>query len=173
MKTAFAGAVTAFALMAIAACSGVDAPADKASAVDVPAGLADKVKSGCPDLIKPEPVAVIAKGFEVAEVARGPVEDICTVSVQGGREVLFVGLIGYPSKELAEQSVDMLCPGNGFEGPDQSCKVATRDGEGFLVRGVAGRWEVKISVSGVPMNDEVKGAAVQILEDLRNSSKTK
>lgn len=146
MKTALARATAALALMTIAACSSVDTPADEASPGDVPAELADKVKSGCPDLIKPEPVAIITRGFEVAEVARGPVNDICTVSVQDGRQVLSVGLIGYPSKELAEQYVDMQCPGNGFEGPDQSCKVTTRDGENFKVHGVAGRWEVKISV---------------------------
>ncbi|KOV82306.1 hypothetical protein [Nocardia sp. NRRL S-836] len=176
MKIAFVSAAVALALTAVGACSSVDAPAGaptgKGASVEVPAGLSDKVGSGCPDLIKPEPVAVITKGFEVVEVARGAAADSCTVSVRGGREVLFVGLIGYPGKELAEQYVDMQCPGDGFEGADQSCKIAARDGKGLRVHGVAGRWEVKISVSEVPMSDEVEGAAVQILNDLRSSKKT-
>lgn len=177
MKTAFVSVAAALVLMAIAACTNVDtsagAPVDKTSPVDVPTGLSDKVKSGCPDLIKPEPVAVITKGFEVAEVVRGPVDDICTVSVQGGRRVLLVGLIGYPSRELAEQYVDMQCPGDKFEGLDRSCKVKSRDGKSLQVHGVAGRWEVKISVSEVSINDQVEDAAVQVLEDLRQSDKTK
>ncbi len=41
------------------------------------------------------------------------------------------------------------------------------------MHGVAGRWEVRIKVYEIPVNDEVKGAVHQLLEDLRNSSKTK
>ena len=53
MKIAFLRVSVVFALMAIAACGA-----------DVPAGLADKVESACPDLLRPGPVAVITQGFE-------------------------------------------------------------------------------------------------------------
>jgi len=161
MKPAFASVPMALVLMTVAACGG-----------DVPAGLVDKIRSGCPDLIKPEPVAVITEGFEVAQVTqeRG---DTCTISVQDGRQVLFVGLIGYPSQEMAEQHTAMACPGGKWDRSDKSCVVAPVDGKRLTVRGVAGRWEVKISVSEVPLNDEVRDAAYQILKDLRSSDKTR
>ena len=38
---------------------------------------------------------------------------------------------------------------------------------------VAGRWNVRISVYGVAVNDEIKGAVQQIVEDLRNFDRTK
>jgi hypothetical protein len=79
-----------------------------ACGTDVPAGLADKVKSGCPDLLKPEPLAVIAKGFEVSQVnsvgANG-----CQVFVSTGRQVLTVGLVAYSSPEESARLTPMLC----------------------------------------------------------------
>lgn len=142
-----------------------------ACGVDVPAGLADKVNSGCPDLVKPEPVAVITQGLEVSQVA-SKVADSCMVSVRDGRDVLLVSLIGHASREVAEQLTAGLCPNGVLDGSDKSCVAGAADSGAFAVHGVAGRWEVRIKVYEIPVNDEVKDAVYQILKDLRSSKKT-
>lgn len=164
MKIRFASALAVLVLMAIAACG-----------VDVPAGLADKVNSSCPDLVKPEPVAVITQGFEVSWV-ESKVEDhgeSCKVSLRGGRDVLLVSLVRHPSQEVAERLTAGLCPSGVSDEPDKSCTVSSADSGAFAVHGVAGRWEVRIKVYEIPVNDEAKDAVHQILKDLRSSSKTK
>ncbi|MCP2250959.1 hypothetical protein [Lentzea aerocolonigenes] len=161
MKITLASAVAALALMAVAGCG-----------VDVPAGLEDKVNSGCPGLVKPEPVAIITRGLEVSQVDGG-IADSCKVSVRDGREVLLVSLVGHPSQEVAERLTGGLCPSGVLDEPDKSCTASEADSGAFAVHGVAGRWEVRIKVYEIPVNDEVKGAVHQLLEDLRNSSKTK
>ncbi|MFS8104285.1 hypothetical protein LFM09_44985 [Lentzea alba] len=143
-----------------------------ACGVEVPAGLADKVKSGCPDLVKPEPVAVIAQGLEVSEVVSERAES-CTVSVRDGRVVLDIGLIGYPSQDIADQQAAVECHSREWDASDKSCSVTSPGGGRFIVRGVAGRWVARVAVYEVTINDDVKDAAYQILEDLRSSGKTK
>src|SRR5688500_11535728 len=123
MKIAFASASAVLALLAVGACG-----------VDVPAGLADKVNSGCPDLLKPEPVAVITLGFEVSQIA-SEVADSCTVSIRDGRDVLLVSLIAHPSQEVAEQQSAMLCPSGSLDEPDKSCTASTADSGTFAVHG--------------------------------------
>lgn len=157
MRIGFAAALV---FVSVAACG-----------VDVPAGLADKLKA-CPGMVKPEPVAVITEGHEVTEVKLER-DAMCIVKTQGDRTVLDIGLIGYPSHELAEQNTAMLCQGREWDGADKSCAVAPPDGGRLIVHGVAGRWEARVAVYEVPINDEVKDAAYQILKDLRNSDKTK
>lgn len=143
-----------------------------ACGVDKSVRLEERVTAGCPGLVKPGSVATITKDFEVSQVVLER-DSICTVSLQDGRKALFIGLIGYPNEELAEQQTVMQCPGVRFDGPDKSCSIASRDGGKFRVNGVAGRFEVKVAVGEVPVNDEVKGAAYQILTDLRSSDGTK
>lgn len=149
--------------MSIAACG-----------VDVPAGLADKVNSDCPGLVKPEPVAVITQGFEVSWV-ESKVEDhgeSCKVSIRDGRDVLLVSLVAYPSPEMAEQYTAMLCPAGKLDESDKSCTASEADSGKFAVHGVAGRWEVRVAVYEISVNDEAKDAVFQILKDLRTSKKT-
>jgi hypothetical protein len=74
VRSRFAAALTVFVLMTMTACG-----------TDVPAGLADEVKSGCPELLKPEPLAVITKGFEVSQVNSVEVNG-CQVFVSTGRQ---------------------------------------------------------------------------------------
>jgi hypothetical protein len=161
MKNTFASASAVLTLMTVASCG-----------VDVPAGLADKVNSGCPDLVKPEPVAVITQGLEVSQVA-SEVAGSCKVSVRDGRDVLLVSLITHPTREVAEQLTAGLCPSGVLDEPDKSCTASTADSGKYAVHGVAGRWEVRIAVFEIPVNDEAKDAVHQILDDLRNSNKTK
>ncbi|MDT7786398.1 MAG: hypothetical protein QOF58_4817 [Pseudonocardiales bacterium] len=160
MKIAFASAFAAFVLMNLAACG-----------TDVPAGLADKVNSGCPGLLKPEPVAVITKGHEVSQVA-SEVAGSCKVSVRDGRDVLSVGVVEYQSPEQAEDLVPKLCPSGVLEA-DKWCTASSPGSETYEVHGVAGRREVRVKVYELPVNDEVKDAVRQIITDLRNSDKTK
>ncbi len=161
MKTTLASALGALVLMTIAACG-----------VDVPAGLVDKVNSGCPDLLKPEPLAVITQGFEVSQVVSN-VADSCKVSVrEAGRDVLLVSLIAHPDQEAAERLTGGLCLSGGLDA-DKSCTASEAGSGTFSVHGVAGRWEVRIAVYEIPVNDEAKKAVHQILEDLRSSDRTK
>ncbi len=161
MKISFASASALLALMIVAACG-----------VDVPAGLEDKVNAGCPDLVKPEPVAVITQGFEVSQVA-SEVADSCMVSVRDGRDVLLVSVIAHSSQEVAEQLTAGLCPSGVLDESDKSCTASSADSGTFAVHGVAGRWEVRITVYEIPVNDEAKDAVHQIFKDLRSSNKTK
>jgi hypothetical protein len=161
MRSTSAGAFSILVLVAAAACG-----------VDVPAGLAEKVNSGCPDLVRPEPVAVITRGFEVSRVV-SEVADSCKVSVRDGRDVLLVSLVAYANPEEAERLTPMLCPSGALDEPDKSCTASSVDGGTFAVHGVAGRWEVRIAVYEIPVNDEAKEAVHQILRDLKDSNKTK
>ncbi|GLZ34644.1 hypothetical protein Lesp02_68310 [Lentzea sp. NBRC 105346] len=138
--------------------------------VNVPAGLEDKLKA-CPDMLKPEPVAVITKGLEVTE-AKLERDTRCSVKVQGDRTVLDIGLIAYPSPELAKQNTGALCRGSELDS-NQSCEVTSPGGGRFIVHATAGRWEVRVAVYEVEISDDVKDAARQILKNLRSSSKTK
>jgi hypothetical protein len=160
VRTGFAAALTAFVLMTVAACG-----------TDVPAGLADKVKSGCPDLLKPEPLAVITKGFEVSEVSSGEANG-CRVFVSTGRQVLNVGLVAYPSPEESERLTPMLCRSGKLDANTKSC-ADDEPGGRHTVRAAAGKWSVVVSVYEVPVNDDVKEAVQQIVEDLRSSGKTR
>lgn len=161
VRTRFAAALTAFLLMSMAACG-----------TDVPAGLADKVKSGCPDLLKPEPLAIITKGFEVSEVnlveANG-----CHVFVSTGRQALSMGLVAYSSPEESERLTPMLCASGELDAETKACTAGTADDKTYSLHAVAGRWNVRVSVFEVPVTDEVKGAVQQIVEDLRSSDKTR
>ena len=141
----------------------------------MPTGLANKVKSDFPDFVKPEPVAVITEGFEVS-CGESKVEDLgesCKVSIRDGRDGLLVSLIGHPSEEVAEQLTAGLCPSGVLDESDKSCTVSETDSGAFAVHGVAGRWEVRIKVYEIPVNDKAKDAVHQLLKDLRSSSKTK
>lgn len=160
MRIKFVSASAAL-LMTVVACG-----------VDVPAGLANKVNSGCPDLLKPEPVAVITQGLEVSQVV-SEVADSCKVFVRDGRQVLLVSLVAYASPEEAERLTPILCARGVLDEPDKSCTVSSADSGKFAVHGVAGRWEVRVAVYEIPVNDEAKEAVHQILKDLRSSSKTK
>lgn len=160
MRTRFAAALTAFVLMTVAACG-----------TDVPAGLADKVKSGCPDLLKPEPLAVIAKGFEVSEV-KSVEANGCQAFVSTGRQVLNVGLVAYSSPEESERLTPMLCRDGKLDASTKSC-ADDEPGGGLTVHAVAGKWRVVVSVYEVPVNDDVNAAVRQIVEDLRSSDKTR
>ncbi|MDX8149513.1 hypothetical protein SK854_45840 [Lentzea sp. BCCO 10_0061] len=161
MRTRFAAALTAFMLMAVAACG-----------TDVPAGLADKVKSGCPDLLKPEPLAVITKGFVVSEVNSVETNG-CQVFVSTGRKALNVGIVAYASAEESERLTPMLCTDGKLDAETKACTAGTVDGETYSLHAVAGRWNVRVSVFEVPVTDEVKDAVQQIVEDLRSSDKTR
>ena len=99
--------------------------------------------------------------------------DSCKVSIRDGRDVLLVSLIAHPSQEVAEQQAAMLCPSGSLDEPDKSCTASTADSGRLAVHGAAGRWEVRIAVSEIPVNDEAKDAVHQILDDLRGSSKTR
>ncbi|MFI6100257.1 hypothetical protein ACIA8G_32325 [Lentzea sp. NPDC051213] len=161
MKITFASVAAVLALMTIAACG-----------VDVPAGLADKINSGCPGLVRPDPLAVITQGFEVSWV-ESEAGQSCKVWIRDGRDVLLVSLIAYPSKEEAERLTPMLCPRGVLDGSDKSCIASSADSRRFAVHGLAGRWEVRIAVKEIPVNVEAKDAVYQILKDLRSSDKTK
>ena len=161
MRTRFAAALTAFMLMAVAACG-----------TDVPAGLADKVKLGCPDLLKPEPLAVITKGFVVSEVNSVETNG-CHVFVSTGRKALSVGIVAYVSPEESERLTPMLCTDGKLDAETKACTAGTVDGETYSLHAVAGRWNVRVSVFEVPVTDEVKDAVQQIVEDLRSSDKTR
>ncbi|GLY46763.1 hypothetical protein [Lentzea sp. NBRC 102530] len=141
-----------------------------ACGTDVPAGLADKVESGCPGLLKPEPLAVITKGFVVSEVNTVDVNG-CQVFVSTGRQVLNVGLVAYASPEESERLTPMLCESGELDANTKSCAEDKADG-GYTVRATAGKWSIVASVYEVPVNDEVKAAMLQVVEDLRASGKT-
>ncbi|MGW4211347.1 hypothetical protein ACWEIJ_25365 [Lentzea sp. NPDC004789] len=160
MRTRFAAALTALVLMTMTACG-----------TDVPAGLADKVKSGCPDLLKPEPLAVITKGFEVSQVNAVGTNG-CQVFVSTGRQVLNVGLVAYSSPEESARLTPMLCGSGKLDAKTKSCEGDAPSG-GLTVHAAAGRWSAVVSVSEVPVNDDVKAAVQQIVEDLGNSDKTR
>ncbi|WP_143086991.1 hypothetical protein [Lentzea flaviverrucosa] len=143
-----------------------------ACGTDVPAGLADKVKSGCPDLLRPEPLAVITKGFVVSEV-NSPETNGCHVFVSTGRKALSMGLVAYSSPEESERLTPMLCTGGELDAETKACTAGTVDDETYSLHAVAGRWSVGVSVFEIPVTDEVKGAVQQIVEDLRSSEKTR
>lgn len=143
-----------------------------ACGADVPSGLAEKVESGCPGLLKPEPVAVITKGFQVSKVSSEEA-DSCQVFVSTGQKVLGLGLVAYASQEEAERLTPMLCTSGVLDSKTKSCEAGQPGEGGLSVHAVAGRWNVRVSVYEVPVNDEIKEAVQQIVEDLRNSDKTK
>ncbi|WP_330277852.1 hypothetical protein OG205_20560 [Lentzea sp. NBC_00516] len=159
MRIRFVGTLAAVAL--VAACG-----------TDVPAGLADKVESGCPGPLKPEPLAVITKGFEVSEVNSAEANS-CQVFVSTGKKVLSLGLVAYASQEESERLTPMLCTSGVLDSETKSCE-AGQSGDGELsVHAVAGRWNVRVHVYELPSNDEIKEAVQQIIEDLRSSDKTR
>lgn len=143
-----------------------------ACGTDVPAGLAAKVESGCPGLLKPEPLAVITEGFVVSQVV-SEVADSCKVSVSDGREVLSLGLVAYASQEESERLTPMLCTSGALDPGTKSCKASEPSGGGLSVHAVAGRWNVRVSVRGIPVNGDGEKAVQQIIENLRNSDRTK
>ena len=143
-----------------------------ACGTDVPAGLADKVQAGCPGLLKPEPLAVITKGFVVSEVS-SPETNGCHVFVSTGRKALSMGLGAYASPEESERLTPMLCASGKLDAETKACTADAVDDEEYSLHAVAGRWNVRVSVTGVPVTDEVKDAVQQIVEDLRNSDKTR
>ncbi|WP_090069508.1 hypothetical protein [Lentzea flaviverrucosa] len=138
----------------------------------VPAGLPDKVESGCPGLLKPEPLAVITKGFEVSQV-NSEEADSCQVFVSTGKKVLSPGLVAYASQEESERLTPMLCTSGLLDSATKSCEVSRSKDQELSVHAVAGRWNVRVSVYDVPVNDGIKEAVQQIVEDLRNSDKTR
>ncbi|MGI5498981.1 hypothetical protein [Lentzea sp. CA-135723] len=159
MRTKLAAALAALAL--VTACG-----------TDVPAGLAAKIESGCPGLLKPEPVAVITEGFQVSQVGSAE-PDSCEVFVSTGKKVLALGLLAHASQEESERLTPMLCTSGVLDAKTRSCE-ATPPGEGGLsVHAVAGRWNVRVQVSEVQIDDEIKAAVQQIVEDLRSSDKTR
>lgn len=160
MRLRLAAALTAFVLMTMTACG-----------TDVPAGLADKVKSGCPDLLRPEPLAVITKGFEVSQVDSVEANG-CVVFVSTGRQVLTMGLVAYSGPEESERLTPMLCRSGQLDAKTKSCMDAEPSG-GLSVRAVAGKWSIGVSVYEVPVDDDVEEAVQQIVEDLRSSDKTR
>ncbi|WP_144065790.1 hypothetical protein [Lentzea albidocapillata] len=143
-----------------------------ACGTDVPAGLADKVESGCPGLLKPEPLAVITKGFEVSQV-NSEEADSCQVFVSTGKKILSLGLGAYASQEESERLTPMLCTSGVLDSETKSCEAGQPGDVGLSVHAVAGRWNVRVYVYEVPANDEIKEAVQQIIEDLRSSNKTK
>ncbi|WP_086668931.1 hypothetical protein [Lentzea kentuckyensis] len=143
-----------------------------ACGTDVPSGLAEKVESGCPGLLKPEPVAVITQGFQVSQVSAEEA-DSCQVFVSTGQKVLGLGLVAYASQEESERLTPMLCTSGVLDSKTKSCEAGQPGEGGLAVHAVAGRWNVRVSVYEVPVNDEIKEAVQQIVEDLRNSDKTK
>jgi hypothetical protein len=158
VRIRLAAVVTALAF--VAACG-----------TDVPAGLADKVESGCPGLLKPEPLAIITKGFEVSQVSSEGA-DSCEVFVSTGKKVLTLGLVAYASQEESERLTPMLCTSGVLDPQTKSCE-AGQPGDGALsVHAVAGRWNVRVYVYEVPANDGIMEAVQQIIEDLRSSDKT-
>ncbi|MET9230012.1 hypothetical protein [Lentzea sp. NPDC003310] len=160
MRTTFVGAVAALVLMTTAACG-----------TDVPDGLAEKIESNCPGLLKPEPVAVITEGYVVSEVNLVEV-DGCHVFVTTGKKAISVGIVAYPSPEESERLTPMLCTSGVLDAKTKSCEAGAPDGE-LSVHAVAGKWNVRVHVYEVPVTDEVRDAVQQIVEDLRNSDKTK
>ncbi|WP_394618038.1 hypothetical protein JNUCC0626_02730 [Lentzea sp. JNUCC 0626] len=160
MRTRFAAALTAFVLMTTAACG-----------TDVPAGLAEKVESGCPGLLKPETLAVITKGFVVSEVNLVDTNG-CQVFVSTGRQVLNVGIVAYSSPEESERLTPMLCESGVLDAKTKSC-ADDKSGGGYTVRATAGKWSIGASVYEIPVNDDVKDAMLQVVEDLRDSDKTR
>ncbi|MFD4636306.1 hypothetical protein ACFWN2_03260 [Lentzea sp. NPDC058436] len=161
MRTRFAAVLTAFVLMTTTACG-----------TDVPAGLADKVEAGCPGLLKPEPLAVITKDLVVSEV-NGVDADGCQVFVSTGRKALSVGIVAYPSPEESERLTPMLCTDGKLDVETKACTAGTVEGQTYSLHAVAGRWNVRVAVFEIPATDEVKDAVQQIVEDLRNSDKTR
>lgn len=111
--------------------------ATAACGVDVPVGLADKVNSGCPDMMKPEPVAVITRGFVVSQV-ESEVADNFMVSLQDGCDVLLVSLIAHPSQEVAKRLTGMFCPSGVLDESGKSCTAFEADSGKFALHGVAG-----------------------------------
>ncbi|SDF43819.1 hypothetical protein SAMN05216553_101640 [Lentzea fradiae] len=139
---------------------------------DVPAGLADKVESACPGLLKAEPLAVITKGLTVSQVeSAGP--DGCRVFVSTGQMVLSLGLVAYPSQEESERLTPMLCASGTLDPETRSCEAGQPDSKELSVHAVAGRWNVRVHVYEVPVDDEIKAAVQRIIEDLRSSDKVK
>ncbi|WP_093588463.1 hypothetical protein [Lentzea waywayandensis] len=159
MRIRFAGVLAALAF--VAACG-----------TDVPAGLADKVESGCPGLLKPEPLAVITKGFVVSEVNSVETNG-CQVFVSTGKQVLSLGLVAYASQEESERLTPMLCASGVLDSETKSCEAGQPGDEGLSVHAVAGRWNVRVHVYELSVNDEIKEAVQQIIEDLRSSDKTR
>ncbi|MFD4669956.1 hypothetical protein ACFWNN_09485 [Lentzea sp. NPDC058450] len=143
-----------------------------ACGTDVPSGLAEKIEAGCPGLLKPEPVAVITQGLQVSEV-NSEVPDSCQVFVSTGKKVLGLGLVAYASEEESERLTPMLCTSGVLDAKTKSCEAGPPGEGGLSVHAVAGRWNVRISVSEVPIDDEIKAAVQQIVEDLRNSDRTR
>jgi hypothetical protein len=66
----------------------------------------------------------------------------------------------------------MLCGSGKLDANTKSCEE-NGPGGGLTVHATAGKWSVRVSVFEVPVNDDVKAAVQQIVDDLRNSDKTR
>jgi hypothetical protein len=125
-----------------------------------------------PGLLKPEPLAVITKGFVVSEVNAVETNG-CHVFVSTGRKALSVGIVAYPSPEESERLTPMLCTSGELDAGTKACTVHTGDVKSYSPHAVAGWWNVRVAVFEIPVTDEVKDAVQQIVEDLRNFGKTR
>jgi hypothetical protein len=86
--------------------------------------------------------------------------------------VLNVGLVAYSSPEESERLTPMLCRDVKLDASTTSC-TDDEPGGGLTVRAAVGKWSVVVSVHEVPVNDDVKAAVRQIVEDIRTSDKTR
>jgi hypothetical protein len=66
----------------------------------------------------------------------------------------------------------MLCRSGKLDANTKSC-ADDEPGGRLTVHAAIGKWSVVVSVYEVPVNDDVKEAVQQIVEDLRRSDKTR
>ncbi|WP_330276230.1 hypothetical protein OG205_11710 [Lentzea sp. NBC_00516] len=97
----------------------------------------------------------------------------CDHVVSTGKQVLSLGIVAYASQEESERLTPMLCASGVLDSATKSCEAGQPGDEGLSVHAVAGRWNVRVHVYELPVNDEIKEAVQQIVEDLRNSDKTR
>lgn len=67
----------------------------------------------------------------------------------------------------------MLCTSGALDPGTRSCKASQPGSGGISVHAVAGRWNVRVSVHEILVDGDGEEAVQQIIEDLRNSDRTK
>ena len=82
-----------------------------------------------------------------------------------------MGLVAYSSPEESKRLAPMLCRDGKLDASTKSC-ADDEPGGGLTVHAAVGKWSVVVSAYEVPVDDDVKAAERQIVEDLRNSDKT-
>lgn len=78
--------------------------------------------------------------------------------------IVFAGALSADGTVVPRDSFDEKLSG-------KSCTASEAGSGKFAVHSVAGRWEVRIAVYEIPVNDEATDAVFQILEDLGGSKK--